>query len=148
MPRLDHLPPFEMQFPVKPEEIDEYDHVSNLVYLRWTLRAAAAHSAAVGWTTERYRSLGQGWLVRSHKITYRRPALLGDEILMRTWVGDFERFSSVRHYRIFRAQDEVLLATAETNWVFVDLNSQQLARIPVEVQSAFGFVPQDETTSS
>ena len=117
------------------------DHVGNLVYLKWTLRAAAAHSTSVGWEPRRYRELGQGWIVRSHQITYRRPALLGDEIVIRTWVEDFEKVSSIRQYRILRARDESLLASAHTNWVFVDLATLKMAAIPQEIQTAFGVFP-------
>lgn len=130
--------PFELRLQVRPEDIDEYNHVSNLVYLKWTLKAAGAHSAAVGWSSQRYKEQGQSWVVRSHKITYRRPAFLGDEVIIATWVGDFEKFSSVRHYRITRASDRALLADAETNWVYFDLNTQQLVKIPEEMKRDFG----------
>ncbi len=138
MPRSAQTTPFEFRHQVRPDEIDEYEHVSNLVYLKWTLKAAGAHSASVGWTAERYRAQGQSWVVRSHKITYRRPALLGDEVIISTWIGSFERFSSVRHYRMVRASDGALLADAETNWVYVDLKTLQLVRIPDEIKRDFG----------
>jgi acyl-CoA thioester hydrolase len=137
MPRQP-LTPFELRLQVRPEEIDEYNHVSNLVYLKWTLKAAGAHSAAVGWPSQRYKEQGQSWIVRSHRITYRRPALLGDEVIITTWVDSFEKYSSVRKYRIERAGDNVLLADAETNWVYVDLNTVQLVRIPEDMKRDFG----------
>lgn len=39
---------------VTQDEIDEQKHVNNLEYLRWTQTAAVAHSAAQGWTADRY----------------------------------------------------------------------------------------------
>ena len=140
MPRSAQTPPFEVRLQVRPDEIDEYNHVSNLVYLRWTLKAAGAHSAAVGWDAVRLRERGQIWVVRSHRITYRRPALLGDEVIVSTWIGSFEKFSSVRHYKIVRASDNVVLADAETNWVYVDLQTTQLVKIPDDIKRDFGVV--------
>lgn len=102
------------------DDIDELQHVNNLQYLRWTLKAAVAHSSHVGWPPERYRELGAGWVVRSHKITYKVPALLGDEVEIRTWIADVEKISSLRKYEIARAADGRFFALAETQWVFVD----------------------------
>ena len=120
------------------EDLDELNHVNNLQYLRWTLKSASAHSSNVGWPSERYRKSGAGWIVRSHKITYKVPAQLGDEIAVRTWLEDLDRVSALRKYEIIRKKDEKLCAVAETRWVFVDLSSLRLMAIPDEIREAFG----------
>lgn len=122
---------------VTAEDLDEMQHVNNLQYLRWTLRAASAHSRHVGWPSSRYRELGCGWLVRSHKITYKVSALLDDAIEVRTWIEDFEKVSSLRKYEIVRKKDGRTCANAETRWVFVDLSNQKLVAIPDDVRDAF-----------
>lgn len=118
-------------------EIDRLGHVNNQVYLAWMQAAALAHSAVQGWTTERYDAVGMGWVVRSHQIKYLAPAYLGDAILVRTWVADMKRVSSTRRYKILRAGDGALLASASTEWAFVDRASGTLRRIPPEVAEAF-----------
>jgi len=130
---------FEDVRTVVEEDIDALNHVNNLQYLRWTLKTASAHSKHVGWPAERYRALGAGWIVRSHKITYKVPALLNDDILIRTRVTGFDRFSSVRKYTILRTAGATVCATAETRWVFVDFETLKLTEIPDEVKAAFGF---------
>jgi len=120
------------------KDLDELNHVNNIQYLRWTLETAGAHSSQVGWPSNRYRQSGTGWIVRSHKITYKVPAQLGDEIAIRTWLEDLDRVSALRKYEIIRKSDERLCAIAETRWVFVDLNSLKLVAIPDEVRRAFG----------
>ncbi len=124
---------------VTESDLDEMNHVNNLQYLRWTLAAASAHSKSVGWTSQRYRELGAGWIVRSHNITYKVPALLNDEIEIRTWVDGFDKVSSVRKYEIARTADQRLCAIAETRWVFIDFASLKLTEIPEVVRKAFGF---------
>jgi acyl-CoA thioester hydrolase len=121
-------------------EIDLMGHVNNIEYLRWTQRAAVRHSDAQGWTTEDYLRLGQGWVVRSHQIEYRQPALLGDAIIVRTWVADMKKVTSLRRFQILRATDHILLAEAATNWAFVNFQTGSLCRIPNEVRSAFEVV--------
>jgi acyl-CoA thioester hydrolase len=121
------------------EDLDELNHVNNLQYLRWTLKAASAHSLHVGWPSQRYRDLGSGWIVRSHQITYKVPAILDDQIQIRTWVAGFDKVSSVRKYEIIRESDGTLCATAETRWVFVDFATLKLREIPQDIKLAFGF---------
>ena len=124
---------------VEAESLDEMNHVNNLVFLRWCLKSASAHSKSVGWSSIRYRESGFGFIVRSHKIKYKIPALLGDEIVVKTWVAGMERFSSKRRYHVIRQRDGRRLAEAETNWVFVNLESGELAEIPEQVSTAFGI---------
>ncbi len=122
------------------EDIDGQGHVNNLTYLRWMQDAAVAHSTAQGWPPERYRTIGCGWVVRTHWIEYRRPGFLSDPIVVETWVADFKRISSRRRYRICRLSDGVVLAVAETNWAFVDLHTFLPKRVPPELRDAFVVV--------
>ena len=71
---------FEMPFDVIEDDIDAMNHVNNLVYLKWSNRAAGAHTKEVGWTRENLIERGAVFMVRTHDITYRKQALLGDGI--------------------------------------------------------------------
>ena len=132
---------FEDHRLVVPEEIDELGHVNNIVYLRWTQRAAVRHSDAQGWTTADYQRLGQCWVVRSHSIEYLQPAFAGEEIVVRTWVADMKRVTSLRKFEITRPADQTILAKAATNWAFINFQTRALCRIPPEVSSRFEIVP-------
>ena len=131
---------YHHQHTVEPAEIDDLGHANNVVYIGWMQAAAVAHSAAQGWPPARYREFGQGWVVRSHAIEYLQAAFAGDRIAIETWVATMKKVSSLRRYRILRAGDGALLATAETNWAFVDLTSGKPVRIPPEVARAFVIV--------
>ncbi len=133
---------YEHSLVVAPEEIDRLGHVNNLVYLAWTQAAALAHSAAQGWPTERYEALGCGFVVRSHTIKYIEPAYQGERLVVRTWVADMTKMASTRRYKVVRAADERLLASAATQWAFVDFASGRLKRIPPEVIASFEIVEQ------
>ncbi len=119
------------------DDLDELNHVNNLQYLRWTLKTANAHSKFVGWSADRYRESGTGWIVRSHKITYKLPAQLGDEVVIRTWLEELDRVSALRKYEIARKSDDRIYAFAETRWVFVEFATLKLIVIPDEVRTAF-----------
>lgn len=122
---------------VLPSEIDGLGHVNNLAYLAWMQEAALDHSAAQGWPEERYHALGAGWVVRSHEIVYLAPAFDGDEILIRTWVAQAQRASSLRRFEIMRPSDNKLLARSSTLWAFIKFATGSATRIPPEVAEAF-----------
>ncbi len=126
------------EFPARAEDCDELGHVSNLVYLRWVLEAAQAHSEAVGWSLQRYLEAGTVWVVRSHEITYLRPAQPGDPIEVRTWVESFKAASSPRCTEILRASDGTLLARARTIWALMGTKNGRPCRIPPEMRADFG----------
>ena len=134
---------FEYRHTVRQDEIDPLGHANNVVYLEWMQAAAVAHSTRQGWPGESYRQLGRGWVVRSHHIEYRQPAVAGDEIVVRTWVATMKKVSSLRRFRILRARDRETLAVAETNWAFIDYATNRPIRIPPEVAQAFEIVTKE-----
>jgi len=137
---------FEYRHQVTSDEIDGVGHVNNIEYLRWMQDAAIAHSTAQGWPSKAYHQLGQGWVVRSHFIEYLVPAFFGDEIVVRTWVADMKRVSSMRRYELLRITDGKELAVASTNWAFVRFATLQPCRVPAEVLNAFELVPDADQT--
>lgn len=133
---------YEHHHTVAADEIDLNGHVNNLRYLHWALDAAVAHSRAQGWGRADYERLGAIWVVRSHAIKYLQSALLGDDVVVRTWVTGMKKFSSTRKYRMVRVSDNLQLAAAETEWVLVDIASRGLAKIPAELINSFTIVEQ------
>jgi acyl-CoA thioester hydrolase len=122
---------------VTAQEIDALGHANNVEYVRWLQDSAISHSSALGWSPERYLQERAGWVVRTHEITYLKPAREGDEIHIRTWVADLQRVTSLRLYRIECPRDDTLLAIARTNWAFIDLRHGTPRRIPEEIRDAF-----------
>ena len=132
---------FEFRHTVRDEEMDGQGHVNNLAYMSWMQSAAVAHSTAQGWPATRYRESNTGWVARKHTIEYLQPAFAGEEIVVRTWVAGFRKVTSLRKYKIVRIADDAVLAVAETNWAFINLERHLPRRIPPEMKSAFEVVP-------
>ena len=120
-------------------EIDPLGHANNVSYVQWMQDAAIAHSTAQGWPMSRYQDIGFAWVVRRHTVEYLLSAVEGNSIVIRTWVADMQRVTSLRRYEI-HAGDR-LLARAETNWAFIRTADGRLSRIPHEVSSAFILMP-------
>ncbi|HET9305459.1 MAG TPA: thioesterase family protein [Candidatus Sulfotelmatobacter sp.] len=123
-----------MTVPVLPADIDEQKHVNNTVYLRWAQDVATAHWKTLA-SAEAQAAIR--WVVLRHEIDYKAPACLGDEVLLRTWVGAasrlrFERFTEVR-----RKIDNQLLTQARTLWVPVDTRTGKPTRVSAELRAQF-----------
>lgn len=150
---------YEHALIVSDNDIDMVGHVNNVVYVQWMQDAALAHSAALGWSAERYQSYGAGWVARLHQIEYLQPAYPGDHVVIRTWVADMRKVTSLRRYHILRrnlpagmqAHDDrengnaadgkdTLLAVAHTNWAFIDFATRAPKRIPPEIASAYSVI--------
>ncbi len=137
---------FLYEYQVTESDIDGQGHANNISYLKWLQNAAIAHSDVQGWDTGKYQSQGWSWVVRSHFIEYRRPVFAGETVLVKTWVAEMKKFSSLRKYEILHSETEKLVARAETNWAFVTTETGRLIAIPEVVSSAFE-IPQSSNVS-
>jgi len=125
---------FEMIIPVLPGDIDEQNHVNNTVYLRWIQDVATAHWRAVA-SPKAQETIG--WVVLRHEIDYKGPATLGDEMVLRTWVGKATRLTFERFTEIRRNRDGQLLSDARTLWCPIDAQTGRPVRVSEEVRSQF-----------
>jgi acyl-CoA thioester hydrolase len=125
---------FEMIISVLPGDIDEQNHVNNTVYLRWVQDVATAHWRAVA-SPKAQETIG--WVVLRHEIDYKGPATLGDEMVLRTWVGKATRLTFERFTEIRRNCDGRLLSEARTLWCPIDAQTGRPVRVSEEVRSRF-----------
>src|SRR5207253_5818864 len=126
--------PFEMIVPVLPGDIDEQNHVNNIVYLRWVQDVASAHWRALA-LPEVQNAIG--WVALRHEIDYKAPARAGDQIVLRTWVGKATRLTFERFTEIRRKSDGQLLSQARTLWCPIDPQTGRPTRVSPEVHRRF-----------
>jgi len=125
---------FEMTVPVRTGDIDEQNHVNNTVYLRWVQDVAVGHWRAIA-SSDAQETID--WVVLRHEIDYKAPATLGDEIVLRTWVGKATRLTFERFTEIRRKRDRHLLSTARTLWCPINTQTGRPVRVPAEVRAQF-----------
>ncbi len=121
---------FSIRRQVEWHEIDGMWHVNNAAYLVYCEDAGTHVSEAHGWPMQRMTEAGFGIIARRHRIEYRQPARMGDELEIATWFSDAQRATAFRHYAIRRVKDGELLAQARTLYVWVDLKTMRPMRIP------------------
>ena len=125
---------FQQVVPVGEADIDALGHVNNVVYLKWVQDVAAAHWRALAPEDEQ---AGLVWVVTRHEIDYKSPAVLGDEVAVRTWVGEAEGLRFDRHTEVVRKSDGRVLARARTVWCPIDAKSGRPRRVSPEVRRLF-----------
>ena len=117
-----------------PADIDEQNHVNNTVYLRWVQDVATAHWEASA-SPAAQKSIS--WVVLRHEIDYKAAASLGDDIVLRTWVGKATRVTFERFTEVCRKSDGTVLALARTLWCPINLQTSRPTRVPAEVRKHF-----------
>ena len=125
---------YERALRVGPEDLDEQAHVNNVVYVRWVQEVATEHWLALAPPAARAEL---AWVALRHEIDYLSPALLGDELVVRTTVGHAERLTFERHTEIRRTRDGKLLARSRTLWCPVDPRTGRPRRVGAEVRALF-----------
>ena len=116
---------FEYRTLVTSSDIDQLNHANNVVYLRWAQEAAEAHW---NWLSDAETRESNAWVVVRHEIDYKYPALLNDQLTIRTWVGETAGVRSVRHVDIFNGSGQ-LSAAVKTTWCMVDPKTMKPKRI-------------------
>ena len=127
---------FEIIVSVLPDDIDEQNHVNNTVYLRWVQDVATAHWRAIA-SAKAQETIG--WVVLRHEIDYEAAATLGDEVVLRTWVGKATRLTFERFTEIRRNGDGRLLSEARTLWCSMDAQTSRPVRVSAEVRAQFSI---------
>jgi len=130
---------FEAPISVLPEDIDLYDHVNNVVYVRWVLDVSMAHWNAVATEAQKENI---GWVVVRHEIDYLSSARLGDELIGCTWVGAAQKHYFERFVEIMRAGDRKVLARARSLYCPIDLRTHRPMRVGPDIFERFSVPPE------
>jgi acyl-CoA thioester hydrolase len=111
-------------------DLDQAGHVNNAVYLSYVEDCGLQMLAASGWPIRRMEADGVAIVARHHRIEYKEPAKLDDELAVTTWISDVERKTAVRHTTIARASDDTLLARTRTTHVWIAPGTGKATSIP------------------
>ncbi len=125
---------FVVPLEVRPEHIDENNHVNNVVYVGWLQDVGTAHWNARFDEATRAR---WSWVALRHEIDYLRgitPWATG--IIARTWVGDPQGPRFNRYVRIEDAEGR-LCAQGVSEWCLVETGSLRPSRIPADMLIPF-----------
>lgn len=130
-----------------PEAVDQNNHVNNVEYVRWLQEVAIAHTQHNGWPMERLFEHHWTWVVRSHYIEYLFSAQAGEPISLYTWVANMKKIRSLRKYRFVRESDGTILANAQSDWIFLNIQTGRPTAIPPEITGAYDIISEAEESA-
>ncbi len=107
-------------------DIDALGHVNNIVYLRWIQEASSAHWFSVVRDEAKQNYI---WVILRHEIDYLYPALLHDDIVAYTWVGEHIGARSERFVQICNAATGKIFAESKTIWCLLTAKDMRPVRI-------------------
>lgn len=115
-------------------DLDDNKHVNNVRYVEWIQEIAKNH-----WKARASNELQQEffWVVIRYEIDYKKEALLGDEILVETFVGDTTHVTSERFINIKNKKTKALLVAAKSTWCLMSHKSKRPTRITEELKTVF-----------
>lgn len=111
-----------IEFPVAWGEMDAFQHVNNVAYLRWFESVRIAYFEATG-MMDRMAQTGVGPIVARAIVDYRRAVVYPDRIRMACTVSRFGNTSFVMKYRGTSEKLGAVVAEGETVIVMVDYKS-------------------------
>ncbi|SHG25445.1 acyl-CoA thioesterase [Flagellimonas flava] len=120
---------------VAQHDLDALNHVNNVRYVEWIQSISESH-----WLTATDNAARKDlvWVVKNHNITYKRSAMLGDSLEIKTFIQETKGPLSIRVVEIRNNKTQQLLVYAITEWCLLDGVSLKPKRVPEAIQKLFG----------
>jgi acyl-CoA thioester hydrolase len=124
----------KQELTVSQSDLDSRNHVNNVRYVKWVQDLAEAH-----WLLKTSEDIRRSyyWVMISHHIQYKAEAVLGDTLLLKTFVTESKGVRSIRIVEIYNKSTQKLLTTSETTWCFMSHETNRPTRIPEEINTLF-----------
>ncbi len=118
----------------------------NLLSLRGVFKllqeVAIAHANLFDTGTEAMLTRGESWVLNRLAVEIRRYPAYGEPLHIETWSSGIRGFRGYRDFRIRDAEGRLVI-TGSSLWIFVNIRTQSIIRVPRELAERFPSVPGD-----
>ena len=122
---------FSSELQVRPDDIDMNQHVHASRYFDYVLAARYEQMATCyKMSMEEFVQMGLGWYVRSFFIDYKRPLLLGERMIVTTWVDEIQEESVKVQFEISKKGNRKLTSEGYGIYTLINLGSGRAEPIP------------------
>jgi Predicted thioesterase len=104
--------------------------VSNIAYLRFIEIARTLLAEELGLALAEMAETQRYPVVVRTEINYRRPAKLGDRLVIDGWLDRLERVRFWCAFRITRPKDDVLIAECRQSLALIEMPAGKLLQLP------------------
>ena len=128
----------ESTLAVRFSDCDMYGHLNNIWYLKYFLDAREDHIAsAYDLSLAKFAKMGAGWVVGSNQITYLRPALVNEQVIIRSAVMDHSTDDILVEMQMIDVKRTHLKAVLWTRFVHVSLKDGKRTNHDPSLQELF-----------
>lgn len=131
--------PVSVEIPVAWGDMDAYQHVNNVVYLRWFETARIAYFERLG-LVERKESEGLGPILARSEIDYRLPVTYPDTVRVEISVREVRRSSFTMAYRLWSRALGAEAASGTSVIVMYDYGAGRSVPVDDRLRSAIAAI--------
>lgn len=128
---------FECRIEVRSYELDSFGHANHAVFFNYFEHARFQALTDAGLDRAELARLGWSLVVVHAEADFRRQALQGDHVTVRTWADKVRSRSLVLLHEIRRDDGDDVIATGGVVTVCLGADGKAI-RLPAAVASAFG----------
>ena len=129
---------FTSELPVRPDDIDMFQHVHNSRYLDYI--QAARYDQMINcykMSMEEFMIMGFGFVVKRAELNFKRPLIMGDVMLISTQVREFDGSDIKIDFEIVNKKKEKVCCDGVMLYTMINLKTGRSEKIPTEIQTKF-----------
>jgi acyl-CoA thioester hydrolase/thioesterase-3 len=122
---------FETEITVRPDDIDVNNHVHSSRYLDYVLAARYDQmERCYGMPMTAFLSHGWSWYVKSIQIDFRRAIMMGEKILVKTWLDSFAASEVLVRFQIVKKDNRKIAAEGTVLNTMINIATGRTEPIP------------------
>ena len=129
---------FTSEIPVRPDDIDMFQHVHNSRYLDYI--QAARYDQMVRcykMSIEEFFIMGLGFVVKKAELNFKRPLIMGDVMLISTQVLTIDGSDISVQFEIVNKKKEKICCDGIMTYTMINLKTARSEKMPSEIQEKF-----------
>ena len=131
---------FTSEIPVRPDDIDMFQHVHNSRYLDYI--QAARYDQMVrcyNMSMEEFMIMGYGFVVKKAELNFKRALIMGDVMLISTQVKEFNGSDILVEFEIVNKKNEKISCDGFMVYTMINLKTARSEKVPDEIQTKFSI---------
>ena len=131
---------FTSEIPVRPDDIDMFQHVHNSRYLDYI--QAARYDQMVrcyNMSMEEFMIMGYGFVVKKAELNFKRALIMGDVMLISTQVKEFNGSDITVEFEIVNKKNEKISCDGFMLYTMINLKTGRSEKVPDEIQTKFSI---------
>ena len=131
---------FTSEIPVRPDDIDMFQHVHNSRYLDYI--QAARYDQMIRcykMSMEEFMIMGYGFVVKKAELNFKRALIMGDVMLISTQVKEFNGSDITVEFEIVNKKNEKISCDGVMLYTMINLKTGRSEKVPEEIQTKFSI---------